>query len=95
MKVPCEGPTPSECLEMEKDECRRLYGVRDTELNIATRVACHLSKGESNELTKRWVAVHQARDAQRQEDENRRAREHAAETEITKAVARIKKRYRL
>lgn len=60
---------------MEMAENERKYGVRDTTLNITTRVACHLAKGESNELTKKWIEEHDKLDAQRE------AREKAAQRE--------------
>lgn len=52
-------------LEVEKQNCFRKYGERDTELNIATRVACELSKGIKSDLVKRWVNHHNVLDKQR------------------------------
>lgn len=63
--MPCMGPTPAEERQMEIAECKRLYGVAGTELDIATRVACHLAKGQHNELTRKWTEVHRLRDAER------------------------------
>lgn len=76
--MPCHGPTVDELREWELAKCFTKYGVSDTELNIATRVACHLAKGEHNELTERWVAEHERLDAERKHNETmHRVREEA------------------
>lgn len=67
--MPCIGPTPAEKRQMEINECKRLYGVAGTELDIATRVACHLANGQHNELTRRWTEVHKLRDDERERAE--------------------------
>lgn len=93
--MPCVGPEPWEIAAMEIDECERLYGVRDTELNIATRVACHLANGESNALTRKWIAVHAKRDAARKAQEEEHRRREAADREIRQAARKIRRKHGL
>ena len=80
--MPCIGPTPAEERQMEIAECKRLYGVAGTELDIATRVACHLAKGQHNELTRRWVEVHQLRDDERERAEVAAQNERAIQRKV-------------
>jgi len=58
-----------EQLEKEKQTAFKRYGVRDTELNIATRVACDLAKGIKNDLVDRWIAHHNKMDEERRRNE--------------------------
>lgn len=92
--MPCIGPTPQEIAMMEADECLRLYGVRASELDIATRVACHLAKGESNDLTKRWIKEHNRRDRERAEQEAARRREDRILREVKAAERAIREKYK-
>lgn len=89
--MPCLGPTPAEGRQMEIAECKRLYGVAGTELDIATRVACHLAKGEHNELTRRWTEVHRLRDAEREKADKAVKRE----SEINRKVEAYERSLRM
>lgn len=93
--MPCMGPTPAESLEMEISENERRYGIRGTDLDIATRVACHLAKGESNKLTKAWIKEHERLDKERKEAEDRFHREVLAKAEIDRATADIRRKHGL
>lgn len=90
--MPCVGPSPGEIRQMEIAECKRLYGVAGTELDIATRVACHLAKGENNDLTKRWIAVHKQRDAERAQRERESKEEEAIQRELEAVERRLRMR---
>jgi hypothetical protein len=75
--MPCAGPTPGECAEMEKKLNGIRYGAHASDLDIATCVACDLVKylktkatrGEMNDnlppLASKWIEVHEALDAAR------------------------------
>ena len=78
---------------MERDENFRIFGVRDSLLNITTRVACDLAAGRTNDLTRRWTKWHKAQDKRRREQEARDNRERAAAREIAAAVKSIKKKH--
>lgn len=93
--MPCVGPTPEEIAAMNARENERIFGVRDSLVNITTRVACHLAKGESNELTKRWVKWHEKEDRKRAAAETRAKKEKAAQKEIDKEVRRIRAKHGL
>jgi len=43
--MPCVGPTPGECAEMEKQQNAIRYGEHASNLDMATRVACALWAG--------------------------------------------------
>lgn len=64
--MPCQGPSPQEEAMMNIEANLKLYGVKASELDIATRVACHLAKGETNNLTRRWIAEHDRRDQEKE-----------------------------
>lgn len=78
---------------MELDDNARLFGVRDSLLNITTRVACDLAAGRSNDLTRRWTKWHNAQDKKRREQEARDKRERAAAKEIEAAAKAIRKKH--
>lgn len=97
--MPCQGPTPAECAAMEVNENFRRYGVYASDLDIATRVACHLAKGESNRLTLMWTKYHNELDRKRQEREEYEAKKTKADLEIKalrdEIAARVYKKYGL
>lgn len=59
----------AKALEKEKQLAFRRYGVRDSELNIATRVACNLAKGIRDDLVERWLTHHNKMDRARRKAE--------------------------
>lgn len=93
--MPCLGPTPAECAVMEANENWRKYGIQASDLDIATRVACHLAKGESNQLTKKWIKEHNKLDAARAAAEEERYRRENAEAEIERVKKEIYKKHGL
>lgn len=93
--MPCLGPTESELRGMEIADNKKKYGVAGTDLDIATRVACHLSKGESNKLTKAWIKEHDKLDNLRALAKATAKAEQAARDEIAQATAAILKKHGL
>lgn len=81
--MPCMGPSREEIEREEYDKMLarnlKLFKIKDTDLNIATRVACHLSKGEHNELTRAWTVEHAKQDALREQKEKQREIDRQAE----------------
>jgi hypothetical protein len=51
--------------EVERQNCFKRFGLRDTELGVATYVACKLSKGESDNIVKIWLRIHEEMDRRR------------------------------
>lgn len=78
---------------MDEEDNFRKYGLRLSDLDIATRVACHLSKGEHNELTRRWTEEHRKLDEAREAEEKKRAARSAADVEVAAAAAAIYKKH--
>lgn len=93
--MPCVGPSDQEMRWMEAAENKRKFGVDGSDLDVATRVACHLAKGESNELTRKWIAEHQRLDDEREAREAEERRRKAADAEIESAAKTIRKKYGL
>lgn len=85
--MPCLGPTEQEMRAMEIAENKRRYGVAGTDLDIATKVACHLANGDHNKLTKAWITEHKKQDAARQ----RSVKEHEARILAQEEVAEVAK----
>lgn len=92
--MPCQGPSEEELRRMQMEDNLRIYGVKDTYETITTRVACHLARGESNDLTKKWIQVHDELDARRNKEYEERTKREAMEKEIALATKAIKKKYR-
>lgn len=93
--MPCRGPSQAELDVMQLADNERIFGVRDTLLNITTRVACDLAHGRSNDLTRRWTKWHQEEDRKREAEEARAKKEKAAQKEIDKEARRIRAKHGL
>lgn len=93
--MPCLGPTEQELRGMEIAENKRKYGVAGTDLDIATKVACHLSKGEHNSLTMLWSAEHDKQDRERLARQAENEAQARANEEIAAATKLILKKHGL
>lgn len=87
--MPCRGPDEAECRVMEAYANLCKYGIRASDLDIATRVACELSKGNSTPLTTKWAREHAKLVREREEQEEADRRKTAADLEILEAKKTI------
>lgn len=80
---------------MELAANEKKYGLRLSDLDIATRVACLLSKGESTDLTRKWVEEHNKLDALRKKQEELSRKVDAFEHELAKESKRLRRKHGL
>lgn len=88
--MPCQGPTETEMRTMEKHLNEKKYGVFASTLDITTRVACHLAKGESNELTALWIKEHQELDRKRAIEKEKALKEKRIQEQIKEYEKRLR-----